>query len=70
MFDLLIEWKTIKIKTMEQREVVKRFNDIMLCREFWWTQHDIAMMSEDFYDDTLLILSKETALKQRTQNMT
>jgi hypothetical protein len=39
----------------------------MLCREFGWTPYDIAMMPVDFYEDTLLLLSKETAYKQRLQ---
>lgn len=67
MWDLLVEGKPVTPKTANQRWAIKRFNDIMLCREFGWTPYDIAMMPVDFYDDTLLLLSKETALKKRMQ---
>lgn len=67
VFDLLLEGKSVTPKNSFQREAVKRFNDIYLCREFGWTPYDIAEMPVDFYEDTLLLLSKEAAIKKRQQ---
>lgn len=37
----------------------------MICKEFWWTEYDIWMMSVDFYEDVLLLLNKQTAYQNR-----
>lgn len=37
----------------------------MLCREFWWTPKDIEEMNQEFYDDALLVLNKESAKIKR-----
>ena len=36
----------------------------MLCKKFWWTPLDIANLSQDFYDDVILILNLENTQKR------
>lgn len=62
----MIEGKTFTPTTPWQKDMVRRFSDIMLCKTFTgWTPQIIADLPSDFYNDTILVLQKESAKAKR-----
>lgn len=64
----MIGWKEFKILNNFQKKAVSRYNDIMIAREFWWSEKQILETSQEFYDDIILILQKENALQKSKKN--
>lgn len=57
----MIDWKSILLDSQDKIEIYNRYTDIMLCKEFWRTEQDILEMSDEFYSDSKLLLSKINA---------
>jgi len=51
-----------------QRNALKRFEEIAVCRELKITPNELKEMDIDWYDDFILVISKERAIEKA--NMT
>lgn len=74
VFDALVMGNNVDMTDPQVKESVRTFNYVMLADRFGWTLQDIMELPQQFYDDCLLIISKQNAhqeaqiKKQQTAN--
>jgi len=44
---------------------LNRFFDLKLAKEFGWSEAQIQMTSQDFYDDAVLLMQKEAFFRNK-----
>lgn len=72
VFDGLLWWRLQDPEDENKQEFVRRFNDVIIAREFKYTHQEIMDLPQYFYDDCILIISKKNAMEkaERERNNT
>lgn len=62
---MLTDGKSFTPRTREQQAAVERFNDVMITIKFGLDQDQIGGLSQDYYDDLLLINNMRDTKKSK-----
>ena len=62
----MIQGKAFTAKTFLDKQILNRFFDLQVAREYGWTEEDILQKtSQSFYDDAVLLMQKEAFFRKK-----
>lgn len=65
MFDALVMGKAVDMANHEVKEHVQTYNYVMLADRFGWTPKEIMELPQQFYNDCILIISKQNTYQEQ-----
>jgi len=58
-------WRSVDTSSREIKEHLQTYNHVMLADRFWWTLQEIMDLPQQFYDDCILIISKQNTYQEQ-----